>query len=80
MHAMHMRVVEHPIRRGLCTPHAAWVNHTENRCRIMSRRCGPLYSGSGFSLFRFFFALLCALLAEVAAKLRKLEGVMQAIA
>src|SRR5215211_3183094 len=33
MHAMHMRAVEHTIRRGLCTQHDAWVNHTENRCR-----------------------------------------------
>ncbi len=31
-HAMHMRAVEHTIRRGLCTQHDAWVNHTENRC------------------------------------------------
>jgi hypothetical protein len=30
---MHLRAVEHTIRRGLCTHHAAWVNHTENRCR-----------------------------------------------
>jgi hypothetical protein len=37
----------------------------------------PLYYGSGFSLL---FTLLRALLAEVAAQLRKLEGVMQAIA
>jgi hypothetical protein len=37
----------------------------------------PLYSGSGFPLL---FTLLRALLAEVAAQLRKLEGVMQAIA
>jgi len=29
---MHMRAVEHTIHRGLCTHHAAWVNHTENRC------------------------------------------------
>src|SRR5215208_2676737 len=29
---MHMRAVEHTIYRGLCTHHAAWVNHTENRC------------------------------------------------
>src|SRR5215212_2242457 len=29
---MHMRAVEHTLRRGLCTHHAAWVNHTENRC------------------------------------------------
>ncbi len=29
-HAMHMRAVEHTIRRGLCTQHAARVNHTEN--------------------------------------------------
>src|SRR5215210_465016 len=29
---MHMRAVEHTIRRGLCTQHDAWVNHTENRC------------------------------------------------
>src|SRR5215212_4623196 len=33
MHAMHMRAVEHTIRRGLCTHHAAWINYTENRCR-----------------------------------------------
>ena len=33
MHAMHMRAVEHTIRRGFCTHHAAWVNHTENRCK-----------------------------------------------
>src|SRR5215217_1615016 len=32
MHALHMRAVEHTIRRGLCTHHAAWANHTENRC------------------------------------------------
>jgi hypothetical protein len=32
MRAMHMRAVEHTIRRGFCTHHAAWVNHTENRC------------------------------------------------
>jgi hypothetical protein len=31
MHAMHMRAVEHTIRRGLCTHHAARVNYTENR-------------------------------------------------
>src|SRR5215210_3142349 len=29
---MHMRAVKHTIRGGLCTHHAAWVNHTENRC------------------------------------------------
>src|SRR5829696_7549755 len=29
---MHMRAVEHTINRGSCTHHAAWVNHTENRC------------------------------------------------
>src|SRR5215211_989223 len=33
MHAMHMRAVEHTIRRGLCTQPDAWVNYTENRCR-----------------------------------------------
>src|SRR5215211_5898712 len=40
MHAMHMRAVEHTIRRGFCTHHAAWVNHTENRCsrRLLHRR------------------------------------------
>jgi hypothetical protein len=27
-----MRAVEHTIRRGLCTHHAAWVNYAENRC------------------------------------------------
>ena len=27
-----MRAVKHTIRGGLCTHHAAWVNHTENRC------------------------------------------------
>src|SRR5215210_4144071 len=31
---MHMRAVKHTIRGGLCTHHAAWVNHTENRCRL----------------------------------------------
>src|SRR5215210_8426315 len=30
---MHMRAVKHTIRGGLCTHHAAWVNHTENRCQ-----------------------------------------------
>src|SRR5215211_536740 len=35
MHAMHMRAVEHTIRRGFCTHHAAWVNHTENRCILL---------------------------------------------
>src|SRR5215210_5280448 len=30
---MHLRAVKHTIRGGLCTHHAAWVNHTENRCR-----------------------------------------------
>src|SRR5829696_9300821 len=30
---MHMRAVEHTINRGSCTHHAAWVNHTENRCK-----------------------------------------------
>src|SRR5215204_5078952 len=43
----------------------------------MSRRCGPLYYGSGSSLL---FALLRALSAEVAAQLRELGGLMQAIA
>src|SRR5215203_4182573 len=33
---MRMRAVEHIIRRGLCTHHAARVNHTEIR-----RRSGP---------------------------------------
>jgi hypothetical protein len=28
-----MRAVERTIRRGLRTHHAAWVNHTENRCK-----------------------------------------------
>src|SRR5215204_3367750 len=31
---MHMRAVEHTINRGSCTHHAAWVNHTENRCKV----------------------------------------------
>jgi hypothetical protein len=31
------RAAGHTIRRGLCTHHAAWVNHTENRCQ-RSRR------------------------------------------
>src|SRR5829696_5467149 len=31
---MHMRAVEHTINRGSCTHHAAWVNHTENRCKL----------------------------------------------
>src|SRR5215210_1874993 len=35
---MHMRAVEHTIRRGLCTQHDAWVNHTENRCQKRYRR------------------------------------------
>src|SRR5215217_3852447 len=34
---MHMRAVERTIRRGLRTHHAAWVNHTENRCRRGNR-------------------------------------------
>ena len=42
-----------------------------------AERVWPLCYGSGFSLL---FTLLRALLAEVAAQLRKLEGVMQAIA
>jgi hypothetical protein len=29
---MHMRAVEHIIQRGLCTPHAAWVDNTESCC------------------------------------------------
>src|SRR5215213_5367170 len=33
MHAMHMREVEYTMRRGLCTQHDAWINHTEKRCR-----------------------------------------------
>jgi poly-beta-hydroxybutyrate-responsive repressor len=33
MHAMQARAVEHTIRRGLCTQHDGWANHTENRCR-----------------------------------------------
>jgi hypothetical protein len=48
MHAMHMRAVEHTNRRGLCTHHAAWANHTENRWRVLSvlasipgREAGP---------------------------------------
>src|SRR5215216_7498445 len=32
---MHMRAVEHTINRGSCTHHAAWVNHTENRCQAL---------------------------------------------
>src|SRR5215204_7133303 len=31
---MHMRAVEHTINRGSCTHHAAWVNHTEDRCLL----------------------------------------------
>jgi hypothetical protein len=40
----------------------------------------PLYSGSGFFSALILFALLGTLLAEVAAQLRELKGVMQAIA
>lgn len=44
------------------------------------QRVWPLYSGFGFFPALILFALLGTLLAEVAAQLRKLEGVMQAIA
>jgi hypothetical protein len=40
----------------------------------------PLYSGSGFFPALILLALLCVLLAEVAAQLCELKGVMQAIA
>src|SRR5215211_416253 len=38
---MHMRAVKHAIRGGLCTHHAAWVNHTENRCRRPTDALSP---------------------------------------
>lgn len=45
-----------------------------------AERVWPLYSGSGFFPALILFALLRALLAEVAAQLCELKGVMQAIA
>src|SRR5215204_3535768 len=38
---MHMRAVEHTINRGSCTHHAAWVNHTENRCQSVFQTRSP---------------------------------------
>jgi hypothetical protein len=44
------------------------------------QRVWPLYSGSGFFPALILLALLGTLLAEVAAQLCELKGVMQAIA